>query len=63
VAVPVPHDILGESLRYVAMQSKCMTRGEYLPDVCALSVPLRLGGEDYAVVLAGPLNRIEPRLR
>jgi hypothetical protein len=26
-------------------------------------VPLRLSGEDYAVVLAGPLNRIEARLQ
>jgi hypothetical protein len=55
--------IFAESLRYVATQSKFMTRGEYLPDVCALPVPLQLGGEDYAVVPAGPLNRIEPRLQ
>jgi hypothetical protein len=55
--------IFAESLRYVATQSKFMSRGEYLPDVCALPVPLQLGGEDYAVVPAGPLNRIEPRLQ
>jgi IclR family acetate operon transcriptional repressor len=40
-----------------------MTRGEYLSDVCALAVPLRLGGDDYAVVLAGPLARVEARLQ
>lgn len=40
-----------------------MTRGEYLADVCAISVPLHLSGECYAVVIAGPLNRVEPRLQ
>lgn len=39
-----------------------MTRGEFLPDVTAVAVPLRLAGEPYAVVVAGPSARMEARL-
>lgn len=39
-----------------------MTRGEFLPGVTAVSAPLRLGDEVYAIVVAGPTERMEARL-
>lgn len=39
-----------------------MTRGEFLPGVTAVSAPLRLGDELYAIVVAGPSGRMEMRL-
>ena len=35
------------------------TRGEYLEEVSAVSVPLTLGGERYACGIAGPSVRME----
>lgn len=38
------------------------TSGEFLPDVTAVAAPFRLGEEQYAVVIAGPSGRMEPKL-
>jgi IclR family transcriptional regulator, acetate operon repressor len=40
-----------------------MTKGEFLPDVTAVAAPLRLAGEAYAVVVAGPSARMEAKLQ
>ena len=39
-----------------------MTRGEYLTDVAAVAVPLKVDGELYAMVVAGPATRMETQL-
>lgn len=39
-----------------------MTRGENVVDVMAIASSVRLGGEDYAVAVAGPLDRMEPAI-
>jgi len=39
-----------------------MTRGENVADVVAIASSVRLGGEDYAVAVAGPLERMEPAI-
>lgn len=39
-----------------------MTRGEFLPDVTAVAVPVQLSDELYAVVIAGPSARMAARL-
>lgn len=36
-----------------------MTRGENVPEVMALSIARRVGGECYGVAIAGPLGRLE----
>ena len=38
-----------------------MNLGESIPDVCALAWPVKLSGETYAISLAGPRYRIEPK--
>lgn len=38
-----------------------MTKGENVPDVMALSIARNVGGEWYAVAVAGPLGRLEPQ--
>lgn len=38
-----------------------VTRGENVPDVMALSIARRVGGEWYGLAVAGPLGRLEPR--
>lgn len=39
-----------------------MTRGESVDDVGAVARAVPLGGEDYAVAIAGPLSRMEPAM-
>lgn len=39
-----------------------MTRGESVNDVAAVARAVQLGGEFYAVAIAGPLSRMEPVL-
>ncbi|MDH4173682.1 MAG: IclR family transcriptional regulator, partial [Betaproteobacteria bacterium] len=39
------------------------TRGENVADVHALGAPVRIDGELYAVVVAGPAHRIESALK
>ena len=39
-----------------------MTRGESVDDVAAVARAVQLGGEDYAVAVAGPLQRMEPMM-
>jgi DNA-binding IclR family transcriptional regulator len=36
--------------------------GESIPDLAGLAWPLRLGGEAYAISVAGPRYRVEPRI-
>lgn len=39
-----------------------MTRGEFLPDVTAVAVPVELNHDPYAVVIAGPSARMVAHL-
>ncbi|HWT19413.1 MAG TPA: IclR family transcriptional regulator C-terminal domain-containing protein, partial [Variovorax sp.] len=36
--------------------------GESIPDLVGLAWPLRIGGEAYAISVAGPRYRLEPRI-
>lgn len=61
-----PHTIanrkaLLRDLETSAARGWYLSRGEFLPDVTAFAAPLRLAGEPYAVVLAGPSARMEAR--
>ena len=46
---------LAESIR----RGWFLTRGEFILDVTAVGAPITLGGETYAVVVAGPSARME----
>jgi IclR family transcriptional regulator, acetate operon repressor len=39
------------------------TSGEFLSDVTAVAAPVQLGQERYAIVIAGPSARMEPKLK
>ena len=38
-----------------------MTRGENVSEVLAMAAPVRIGGEIYGVVVAGPIGRMESK--
>jgi IclR family transcriptional regulator, acetate operon repressor len=40
-----------------------LTRGETVPDLMALSVPVAVNGEIYSVALAGPIHRMDGALK
>jgi DNA-binding IclR family transcriptional regulator len=53
-------------LRDLAASSKrgwFKSNGEFLPDVLAVSIPVELGLQRFAVVVAGPSKRMEARLQ
>lgn len=43
-------------------RGRFVTRGENVADVMAVAAPVVVGGETYAIVVAGPIHRMEPRL-
>lgn len=51
-----------EDLDRSAARGYAVTRGENVPDVVALAMPVRLGGSLYAIAVAGPMPRMTPRL-
>lgn len=54
-------DRLVEDLESSAEHGYAVTRGENVPDVMAVAAPVRLGGDLYAVAIAGPMHRMEHR--
>lgn len=59
----VRREALEKDLAAGAARGWFMTRGENVADVYAIAAPLRLDGEDYALVLAGPGPRLEANLK
>ena len=59
----VRRDLLEKDLEAGAKRGWYATRGENVADVHALGVPVRIDGELYAVVVAGPAHRIEGALK
>lgn len=59
----VRRDLLEQDLAAGAKRGWYATRGENVADVHALGAPLRIDGELYAVVVAGPAHRIESALK
>lgn len=59
----VRREQLEKDLEAGAKRGWYATRGENVADVHALGVPVRLDGELYAVVIAGPSHRIEGSLK
>lgn len=59
----VRRELLEKDLEAGAKRGWYATRGENVADVHALGAPVRLDGELYAVVIAGPAHRIESSLK
>ena len=59
----VRRDLLEKDLAAGAKRGWYTTRGENVADVHALAAPVRIDGEPYAVVVAGPAHRIEAALK
>jgi len=59
----VRRELLEKDLEAGAKRGWYATRGENVADVHALGAPVRLDGELYAVVIAGPAHRIEASLK
>ena len=59
----VRRELLEKDLEAGAKRGWYATRGENVADVHALAAPVRIEGELYAVVIAGPAHRIEGALK
>jgi len=59
----VKRELLEKDLAAGAQRGWYATRGENVADVHAIAAPLRLDGETYALVLAGPAHRMESGLK
>ncbi len=59
----VRRELLEKDLEAGARRGWYATRGENVADVHALGAPVRIDGEHYAVVVAGPAHRIESALK
>lgn len=59
----VRRELLEKDLEAGAKRGWYATRGENVADVHALAAPVRIDGEPYAVVVAGPAHRIEAALK
>jgi IclR family transcriptional regulator, acetate operon repressor len=51
---------LMEDLRVSAERGFTITRGENVQDVMAIAIAVALGGQPYAIAVAGPMTRMEP---
>lgn len=40
----------------------CHSIGENVPDLMAVSAPVQIGGEVYAITIGGPIRRFKPRM-
>lgn len=58
----VSRELLERDLATSAARGWYMTKGEFLPGVTAVAAPFQLNDELYAIVVAGPSNRMEARL-
>jgi DNA-binding IclR family transcriptional regulator len=59
----VRRELLEKDLEASAKRGWYATRGENVADVHALGAPVRIDGEPYALVVAGPAHRIEGALK
>jgi len=59
----VRRDLLEKDLAAGARRGWYMTRGENVADVHAIAAPVRIDGEPYAVVIAGPAHRFESAVK
>lgn len=59
----VRRELLKKDLSAGARRGWYMTRGENVVDVHAIAAPVRIDGELYAIVLAGPAHRFEAGLK
>lgn len=59
----VRREILEKDLAAGARRGWYLTRGENVTDVHAVAAPVRIDGELYAVVIAGPAHRFETALK
>lgn len=59
----VRRELLEKDLEAGAKRGWYATRGENVADVHAIAAPVRIDGERYAVVIAGPAHRIEDALK
>lgn len=59
--ITAPEKLLRE-IEQSASRGYSLTSGENVADVMAIGRPLRLGGADYAVAVAGPIGRMTPRV-
>jgi DNA-binding IclR family transcriptional regulator len=59
----VRREQLEKDLEAGAKRGWYATRGENVADVHAIAAPVRIDGEHYAVVVAGPAHRIESALK
>jgi DNA-binding IclR family transcriptional regulator len=55
-------DAIEEELGRSAVRGWYGNLGESIPDLVGLAWPLRIGGEAYAISVAGPRYRVEPRI-
>ncbi|MSQ55238.1 MAG: IclR family transcriptional regulator [Betaproteobacteria bacterium] len=59
----VKRDLLEKDLAAGAQRGWYATRGENVADVHAIAAPVKIDGETYALVLAGPANRMQAGLK
>lgn len=52
-------DALMANLAVIETRGYAETRGENVPDVMAIAMPVRIDGSTYALVVAGPMQRFE----
>lgn len=55
----IRHGLLEKDLEAGAQRGWYATRGENVADVHAIAAPVRIDGDTYALVLAGPANRMQ----
>jgi IclR family acetate operon transcriptional repressor len=59
----VDADVLLAELDRTARRGWASTRGENVVDVMAVAAPVRLGTETCAIAIAGPVQRMEPKMQ
>lgn len=57
----VDEDAFRENIRAGREQGYFATRGENVVDVMAISLPLIIAGEKFALTVAGPVSRLDPQ--
>jgi IclR family acetate operon transcriptional repressor len=56
-------DRLVAELMHAAARGYFVTRGENVPEVMGIAVPLRVAGELFGLALGGPVMRMEPQIQ
>jgi IclR family acetate operon transcriptional repressor len=53
----IDRDALEEELERSRVRGWYVTKGENIPDLCAVAVPVRINGQVFAIALGGPFHR------